>query len=209
MKILLKEKILVLSPEREVEILELGEWKAEHAGHVLALRLDAGSGVALVDLGLRADACNEPINVISTSSDPAAQWISNFAPSPFELDGRSFASVESFWQGLKFTDQRDRRRIAELPGPQARKEGDAVGYGATIAYDGEEVVVGTYAHWELMKRACWAKFTQHAEAQAALLSTGERPLVHKVRRDSRTIPGVIMTDIWMRIRRKLREGEFE
>ncbi|HEV8714964.1 MAG TPA: hypothetical protein VGX03_19310 [Candidatus Binatia bacterium] len=67
--------------------------------------------------------------------------------------------------------------------------------------------VGTYEHWALMREACWAKFTQHEEAQRALLSTGTRPLTHRTRRDSRTIPGVIMTDIWMRIRARLTEGE--
>jgi predicted NAD-dependent protein-ADP-ribosyltransferase YbiA (DUF1768 family) len=54
-----------------------------------------------------------------------------------------------------------------------------------------------------MKQACRAKFTQNAEARAALLSTGERPLTHRVRRDSATIPGVIMADIWTRIRATL------
>ena len=43
------------------------------------------------------------------------------------------------------------------------------------------------------------------EAREALLSTKNRPLVHRMRRDSKTIPGVIMADIWMRIRADLRE----
>jgi hypothetical protein len=54
-----------------------------------------------------------------------------------------------------------------------------------------------------MDRACRAKFTQNWEARSALLATGGRPLVHRMRRDSRTIPGVIMADIWMRIRSSL------
>src|SRR5438105_3395427 len=37
----------------------------------------------------------------------------------------------------------------------------------------------------------------------ALLAPGPRPLVHKVRRDSRTIPGVIMAEIWMALRDSL------
>ena len=37
-------------------------------------------------------------------------------------------------------------------------------------------------------RACRAKFAQNREATDALLSTGDRPLTHVVRRDSRTIP---------------------
>ncbi len=60
--------------------------------------------------------------------------------------------------------------------------------------------VGTWDHWQFMERACRAKFEQNPAAQDALLATGNRPLVHQMRRDSRTIPGVIMADIWMRIR---------
>ena len=41
-------------------------------------------------------------------------------------------------------------------------------------------------------------------AREALLSTGTRPLMHRMRRDSKTIPGVIMADIWMRLRERLR-----
>jgi hypothetical protein len=57
-----------------------------------------------------------------------------------------------------------------------------------------------------MERACRAKFAQHSESAAALLATGTRPLVHRMRRDSRTIPGVIMAEIWMRIRQDLIQG---
>ncbi len=59
-------------------------------------------------------------------------------------------------------------------------------------------------HWQLMRRACRAKFEQNAGARAALLGTGSRPLVHCIRPDSRTIPGVIMADIWMKLRTILR-----
>jgi len=46
----------------------------------------------------------------------------------------------------------------------------------------------------------WLRFALPAPA------TGNRPLVHRMRRDSRTIPGALMADIWMRIRQKL-QGE--
>jgi hypothetical protein len=45
-----------------------------------------------------------------------------------------------------------------------------------------------------------AKFQQNDLARTALVATGNRPLVHQVRRDSKTIPGVIMAEIWMKIR---------
>jgi predicted NAD-dependent protein-ADP-ribosyltransferase YbiA (DUF1768 family) len=57
-----------------------------------------------------------------------------------------------------------------------------------------------------MYLACSAKFSQHEHARAALVGTGDRPLIHKTRRDSRTIPSVVMADIWMCIRRTLAKG---
>jgi hypothetical protein len=72
-----------------------------------------------------------------------------------------------------------------------------------VSYGGEDIVVGTWAHWRLMERACRAKFEQNAEARAALLATGERPLTHILPHDSKSIPGAIMADIWMRIRKSL------
>jgi hypothetical protein len=56
-----------------------------------------------------------------------------------------------------------------------------------------------------MERACTAKFEQNAKAREALLATAKRPLVHQVRPDSQTIPGVIMAEIWTRIRERLLE----
>jgi predicted NAD-dependent protein-ADP-ribosyltransferase YbiA (DUF1768 family) len=198
--------LLILVPQTEAEAAGLAAWKAGRAGHVCGVKADAGSGLVLVDLGPRAEACNEPINVTSRSPYPAVRLISNFAPTPFELDGRTYSSVEAFWQGLKFPAGAERRRVAALPGPQARRAGEGQGYGATLVYGGEVVTVGTHAHRALMERACRAKFTQNAEARAALRSTGERPLTHRTRRDSQTIPGVLMADIRMRLRRELREG---
>ena len=175
MRVLLKDNLIVLVAETAEETAEIGAWKSIHGDHVFCLRDSQGSSVELHDLGPRAEACREPINVVSNSSDPTARTISNFAATPFELDGQGYQSVESFWQGLKFADEADRRRLAALDGAQARDQGETQGYGATVSYKGETVVVGTSAHWRLMERACRAKFEQNTEARAALLATGERP----------------------------------
>ncbi len=42
-----------------------------------------------------------------------------------------------------------------------------------------------------------AKFQQNNDAREALLATGERPLVHQMKNDSRTIPDVILAEISM------------
>jgi predicted NAD-dependent protein-ADP-ribosyltransferase YbiA (DUF1768 family) len=204
MRVLLKESVIVLIPGSADEARELDSWKSAHRDHVLGVRASDSQSLELHGLGERAEACRESINIVSTNPDPIAQMISNFATAPFRLDEQMYRSVESFWQGLKFPSDRDRRRVAQLEGPRARKEGEAQGYGATLLCGGQEIAVGTWAHWQLMEKACRAKFEQNSEARAALLATGTRPLTHNVRRDSRTIPGVIMAQIWMRIRGDLR-----
>lgn len=209
MRVLLKDNLIVLVPDTAEETAQIEAWKAAHRDHVFCLKASPGSSVELHDLGSRPEACREPINVVSTSADPNARTISNFATAPFELDGRRYRSVESFWQGLKFGDEANRGRLAALDGARAQAEGEKQGYGATVSYQGETVVVGTSAHWRLMERACQAKFEQDAQARAALLATGERPLIHVVRRDSTTIPGAIMAQIWMRIRKRIRGTEPE
>jgi hypothetical protein len=54
-----------------------------------------------------------------------------------------------------------------------------------------------------MRRGCRAKFAQHGPAREALLAAAPRPPVHRTRRDSETIPAVVMAEIWMGIRRRL------
>jgi predicted NAD-dependent protein-ADP-ribosyltransferase YbiA (DUF1768 family) len=156
-------------------------------------------------LGLEAEARREPLNITSRSPEPL-RLIGNFAHTPFELDDRSYASIEGFWQGLKFPDEADRRRLAMMHGSAAKDAGYHAPAADTPTFGGKTIRIGTWDHWQLMKRACVAKFDQHDAARAALLSTGRRPLVHQTRPDSRTIPGVIMAEIWTRIRQQLQKA---
>jgi len=206
MRAILKDGLMVLVPEGAGEAAELSAWQARHTGHVLHVKLqseEAAAALELWSLGPREEACREPINIVSSSPDPMARLIGNFGAAPFYLDGETYRTVESFWQGLKFAELEDRRRLAMLDGREAWAAGSAKGYGATVCYAGKDIVVGTWAHWQLMERACRAKFEQSAEARDALLATGGRPLTHILPSDSKSIPGAIMAEIWMRIRRAL------
>jgi predicted NAD-dependent protein-ADP-ribosyltransferase YbiA (DUF1768 family) len=202
----LKSQALVLIPESDLDREALDSWHADHAGQVFALPAHRDDGTILRSLGPRDHACREPVAISSLSPDPQWRLIGNFAPTPFELDGRPYANVEAFWQGLKFPGDARRRAIAAMTGPQAKKAGEGQGYGPWIDYEGRRIVPGTWDHWKLMERACTAKFRQNPEAAAALLATGDRPLAHPMRRDSRTIPGVILAEIWTRLRARLAEG---
>ena len=54
-----------------------------------------------------------------------------------------------------------------------------------------------------MHQARWAKFSQRVVARYAVLSTRGRPLEHRVHRDRKAIPGVIIAGIRMKIRDRL------
>lgn len=202
MRVILKPGLVALSAETDAEREELARWSAGCANHVFHLPVSGERGLALRDLGPREEACAEPINVVY---DGDGRWrpISNLAHIPFELDGRTYASVEAFWQGLKFPGQADRDRIALLWGLEAKAAGWDAPAADTFVYEGASYSIGRPPHWMLMQRACRAKFSQNVEAASALSATGNRPLQHRVRRDSETIPGVVMAEIWMKIRRKL------
>jgi len=207
MKTLFKPDGIVLVPESEEERAALASWQAAHAGFAFAVAENSARGIALIALGPRAEACRAPINVTSSSPDPI-RLIANFAPTPFELDGVHYACVEAFWQSLRFPIEK-RPRIVVMDGRAAKKVSAKQPYGSHVVYAGQAIPVGAFDHWQLMRRACAAKFEQNDNARAALLATGERPLVHVVRRDSRTIPGAIMAEIWMALRADLRRSPME
>ncbi len=207
MKVVFKTDLLILVPETDAERSELAAWRAAHADHVLHAGSNLGNGLALMDLGPRPKACREPIDVSSTSPHPAVRLISNLATTPFRLDGRTYACVEAFWQSLKYEEGPEREYVAGLSGDAARETHPQRDSRRTVRYGGREIASGTREHWELMQRACWAKFTQNDDARLALLSTSGRPLTHRTRRDSRDIPGVILAEIWMGIRGRLETTE--
>src|SRR5262245_13980243 len=69
MKVILKGGRLVLVPETPTETSTLAEWKSELAGQVLLMQQTSGEGQALIALGVKPEACNEPINVHSKMPD--------------------------------------------------------------------------------------------------------------------------------------------
>jgi predicted NAD-dependent protein-ADP-ribosyltransferase YbiA (DUF1768 family) len=206
MRVILKAEALVFSPETEDEREAFAAWMESATGHVFHFAGGSPKGAALFDLGPREEACREPINIVFDETEPQWQPISNLAPTPFTLDGVEYASVEGFWQGLKFPSVEDRARLAALYGIPARKAGAGMPRSESFVYQGEVYATGGAEHRGLMRLACGAKFRQHAGAREALLSTGNRPLTHRTRRDSETIPGALMADMWMRLREELRRS---
>jgi len=123
----LKDNLIVITAETPEEQAIIAVWAKGADGNVFVLQHQDQRTFRLTGLGPRPDACREPINVTSRSPDAMIRLISNLAHTCFELDGNAYASVEAFWQGLKFPDAERRRQISQLHGLEARSAGfDAV-----------------------------------------------------------------------------------
>jgi ribA/ribD-fused uncharacterized protein len=118
--------------------------------------------------------------------------LSNFADSPFLLDGLTWGSVEHFFQASKFVtlDPAYYRSFSVDSGSPI-----GLAHGAEIksagGKKGRPLGVEDRARWELvkydvMRRALLAKFTQNAGSRAILLATGLAKLTHKPLRSAHT-----------------------
>ena len=132
------------------------------------------------------------LNVGYGLPDWRSKLLSNFAPTPFEFWGIRFASVEGFWQGLKFDEgSPEQKRVFGLAAYEAKKAGKRAPRRDTLTWRGRTYRIGSPEHHALLKEALRAKFAQNPEARRALLATRGMELVHELPhgRDSKTIPG--------------------
>ena len=101
---------------------------------------------------------------------------SNLSLHGFELDGKTWPSVEHYFQAQKFpgTDYAERIRRAKNP-----KQAKSLGRSRSVPLrpDWEEVKIG------LMRGAILRKFETHADLRALLLSTGDEELIESAPND--------------------------
>ncbi|WP_306673705.1 NADAR family protein [Tahibacter caeni] len=102
---------------------------------------------------------------------------SNFSPHPIRLAGKRWPTSEHYFQAQKFHDAAYAERIRQAHSPM-----DAAILGRDrrqkLRRDWESVKV------EVMRTALRAKFTQHADLAALLLSTGDAKLIEHTGNDS-------------------------
>jgi predicted NAD-dependent protein-ADP-ribosyltransferase YbiA (DUF1768 family) len=160
-----------------------------------------------ISLGKMPNAKSLIANVVSTSNHYAN--ISNFALTPFAIDGQKFASVESFIQYIKYSP-RDQRRVVvpELYGVDAKRAGRLINkeiyhllesrQHVNVFWKDQVITYRSEEHQALIKRALTEKFNQSETARSELLSTvnrltgEEKQIVHKTRREN---PNTSLTSI--------------
>ena len=123
---------------------------------------------------------------------------SNFAPTPFVLDGKSYASLEGFWQSLKYPENKkdprwklaqwpySRENVEQMVGFDAKKAGDFANQIMKknkmdwVTYQGKKINYRENKKGEfynLIRRATVAKLEQNPEVKTLLLKTGNLKLL--------------------------------
>ncbi|HEY9871235.1 MAG TPA: hypothetical protein V6D08_18890 [Candidatus Obscuribacterales bacterium] len=148
----------------------------------------------------------KPLNVASMSVEPIAKLLSNFAETPFVLDGVRYASVEGFYQSLRITDPVRRAQVSQLHGKEAKAAGNGFKTATHGEYRGEVFELGSPRHHEIVKRAIRAKLEQNPELARQFIETHPRPIIHNTGRPeskSTKYPGAVFSQTLMELRQEL------
>jgi len=157
-------------------------------------------------------------NIASYSEDWRSRLLSTFAHTPFRLQCGErvldLASVEGFWQGLKWPEaSAERLRIFGLWGIDAKMAGHGAPARTHVRFCGCDVPIGSAEHHELARLAIKAKLEQNKEVQRALEATDDLRLTHvlvddngQLVPDSLTLPAAVFCRIWTELRAEWRSA---
>lgn len=164
-----------------------------------------------------AEQRGELVNIAWSGGEDRWKVLSNFAPTPFELDGAAYPSIEAFWQSLKFPVGSEKRAAIRQMEPawRVKKAGRQQRWPQRVEYQGRTYPSAGPGHHQLADRAIRAKTDQNQLVSQRLLDTGDCRLVHvvvnqngNISRDSYSLPREVFTDILTQIREELKRGEF-
>ncbi len=149
------------------------------------------------------------LNISAVSDDWRGVALSNFVLSPFTFDGRLFASIEGFIQGIKFPESDARReRAFILSGWDAKNlggEADLKG----VYWNGDCLAYGSAQHHQLIEAAIRTRILQSEGLRQALLSTQGLQLVHETGfpdSPNTSLPTPVFCRIMNEIRQELQQG---
>lgn len=108
--------------------------------------------------------------------------LSNFAETPFVLDGVTCSCSEAFIQSLKCSSVQEQKEFCKLTGQEAWQKGslltNRVFSEKQVWWLGKEYPLHSKEHFDLVERALRAKFSQSDIALNALRATGNMKLTH-------------------------------
>jgi predicted NAD-dependent protein-ADP-ribosyltransferase YbiA (DUF1768 family) len=156
--------------------------------------------------------------------------LSNFAPTPFVFHGKRYASLEGFWQMMKYPEGPDdprakfpglewkytREQVAQMVAFEANRAGSLASANmermkiSWVSFEGKqfEYKPGKPGeHYRLIVAATWEKVKQNPEVKKVLLSTGDLILKPDHHQEPNAPAAWKYFEILMQIRKELRAGK--
>lgn len=156
--------------------------------------------------------------------------LSNFAATPFEFHGKRYASLEGFWQMMKFPEDTNdprakfpgltwpctREQVAQLTSFEAKRAGDAGEKNMKlmgidwVTFEGKRIEYKPAQpgeHYRLIVEATREKVRQNPEVKKVLLATGNLKLRPDHHQESNAPTAWRYYDILTQIRSELQERE--
>lgn len=156
--------------------------------------------------------------------------LSNFAPTPFEFRGVRYASLEGFWQMMKYPESADdpralapglewkftRAQVAQMTAFEAKRAGDLGEKNMArmkidwVSFEGRHFAYKPAApgeHYQLIVAAMREKLRQNPEVKKVLLSTGDLVLKPDHHQEADAVAAWQYHKIWMQLRAELRAAE--
>ena len=154
--------------------------------------------------------------------------LSNFAATPFFYNKKRYASVEGFWQMMKYPDPElkndprhklpypfTREEVANMTAFEAKSAGDQAGQVMRehnlnwVSFEGEKMTYCSLApgkHYSLIKEAMIKKLRYNPEVRRVLLATGNLKLKPDHQSGICQAPEWKYYQVWMDIRQDLQRG---
>src|SRR5205085_12339388 len=137
---------------------------------------------------------------ILSKRQPDLGLLSNFAATPFKFHGKPYASLEGFWQCMKYPEGPNdprakapgvrwnftRNQVASMTSFNAKAAGDLGSENMKklgidwVTFEGKQFPYKPAEpgeHYKLIVAATWEKVKQNPDVEAALLSTGNLKLL--------------------------------
>jgi predicted NAD-dependent protein-ADP-ribosyltransferase YbiA (DUF1768 family) len=151
--------------------------------------------------------------------------LSNFAATPFEFHGKKYASLEGFWQAMKYAEGPNdprakvewkftREQVEQMTGFEAKRAGDLASENLKklgidwVSFEGKRFEYRPKTpgeHYRLIVEATCAKVNQNPEVKCVLLATGTLVLKPDHRQEPDAPAAWHYCEILMNIRAELRQ----
>lgn len=154
--------------------------------------------------------------------------LSNFAPTPFTFRGKRYASLEGFWQMMKYPEGPDdprtnstrvtwpytREQVAQMTAFAAKQAGDLaeknlMRLGITwVSFEGKQLEYRPAEpgeHYQLIVAAMREKLRQNPKVKKVLLATGHLILRPDHHRELQPPAAWRYEEIWMQLRAELQQ----